>query len=908
MANLKCDFSDKYLRACSLVGKEEIDFAMRSDVYRQGLLLDNNYVVLTKVYSRDDAGNVDDFSEADLAEMPLICQYKGLACGESVALKATLSYRSDYNDKLDIEIELENESSIDQEINQFSFRLGFDSEQIDYPEYYEKLFPTFFRTEKSHIMFYLQSPAGHRVIGISDDPVQSYHIDYECKKAIWSGHRIFTASLDLIQSGELPRRHPKFEPIIKAGEKRSWKLHLKFIKLDSVRPVLSDNFLLSGQFASLSQAPILEADRYCLENNQKGKIYIFSKSLLKSLTLYKENLFDCGISLNFEKISKEDYLEQNNLCDKKNSVSEIHSRFKLEELIGTDIYIYQAIISKKVCEALSRENVLTKQKEDSDNSKLTGRYIIQARNEAEYSSEAELYFRHEWSWYLEQGRKACLNAPQKVGSHAELFYGFYTAYLASRYLPNVEIDDYLNEEFNRLVPIMFDLKKGTALREADVKRIQNSSTLMGILIDKYEARKDLNSVIEAIRIGKFLLSVQRENGGYYAGEVDYTSVIYPAKSLMELMRLLMNLDLNVKTALNKLYKEEYKADTIDDFVNTLHKSLEKSMERLVYLDGNFETEGEGTYEDGANTCAATELAEFADIKMSLGEEKKAKKYTEMSERLLRRHACLEQLYVPDCRMHGATLRFWEAAYDIGHLCDPRCPNMMNSPHGWTAWVIYAYYNLYLLTARLEYLKHFYNLLATVMQLVDEDGKLNWAFVPDPQRECLLMEINEKLSKDNVIKPVWTRKTIGETYMPMVSTWWRTVGDNYCYGHIQGAAGYMHDEITVESQGSASDQDVHEIFKALCETTLTYCYLHNEHTNLTYFNCEIEDKGDNHAEEDKGNESAKEKLLAINLKETVIETLVVFTDIDLKVIITLADGKVLEKNILADEKVQKIRLS
>ncbi len=52
--------------------------------------------------------------------------------------------------------------------------------------------------------------------------------------------------------------------------------------------------------------------------------------------------------------------------------------------------------------------------------------------------------------------------------------------------------------------------------------------------------------------------------------------------------------------------------------------------------------------------------------------------------MMQSHRCLEQLLIPDARMNGATLRFWEAQYDVligGSL------NMMNSPHGWTAWLI-----------------------------------------------------------------------------------------------------------------------------------------------------------------------------------------------------------------------------
>ena len=48
----------------------------------------------------------------------------------------------------------------------------------------------------------------------------------------------------------------------------------------------------------------------------------------------------------------------------------------------------------------------------------------------------------------------------------------------------------------------------------------------------------------------------------------------------------------------------------------------------------------------------------------------------------------------DCRNRGATLRFWETMYDVLIR-----KNAMTSPHGWTAWKIYAiyYFQIFLYT-------------------------------------------------------------------------------------------------------------------------------------------------------------------------------------------------------------------
>ena len=74
------------------------------------------------------------------------------------------------------------------------------------------------------------------------------------------------------------------------------------------------------------------------------------------------------------------------------------------------------------------------------------------------------------------------------------------------------------------------------------------------------------------------------------------------------------------------------------------------------------------------------------------------------------HRCLSQLVVPDSRMNGASLRYWEAQYDILSF-----PDMMNSPHGWSAWRIYGLRNLYLLTGEYSYLQQMVNAIGTCIQ-------------------------------------------------------------------------------------------------------------------------------------------------------------------------------------------------
>lgn len=80
------------------------------------------------------------------------------------------------------------------------------------------------------------------------------------------------------------------------------------------------------------------------------------------------------------------------------------------------------------------------------------------------------------------------------------------------------------------------------------------------------------------------------------------------------------------------------------------------------------------------SCSALQLGFFA---LTLPEQERAP-YIEAAEHMISIHRCLEQMVVPDCRMRGATLRFWEAQYDVMIR-----GNMLNSPHGWSSWKNYA---------------------------------------------------------------------------------------------------------------------------------------------------------------------------------------------------------------------------
>ena len=198
--------------------------------------------------------------------------------------------------------------------------------------------------------------------------------------------------------------------------------------------------------------------------------------------------------------------------------------------------------------------------------------------------------------------------------------------------------------------------------------------------------------------------------------------------------------------------------------------------------------------------------------------KERKYYTEAAKIMENKHRCLSQILIPDTRMNGGSLRFWEAQYDILTY-----PNMMNSPHGWTAWQIYAMKNLYELTGDEYYLRQMKNGLGACLQLLDPDSdKLNWAFVCDPYVNAnIFVEDSNNKGHGKHISGI-----IGEQYMPMISTWYRAPIDK----KVTGFWGY---------DGGCCDNDVHEIFKCLGEIVLPNAYIHqHEDGSFLTWNCAV----------------------------------------------------------------------
>ena len=411
-------------------------------------------------------------------------------------------------------------------------------------------------------------------------------------------------------------------------------------------------------------------------------------------------------------------------------------------------------------------------------------------------SEVSLYVRKPWSWYLRKAGEQVSLYPPFFSASCETFYGYYPAFLASRHFPDSLRYGPVERRFLSGLGRMVS-PDGTPRAQANPHRIQNFAALCGMLVDLWEASGDETVLRAASRIGDYLSSpaVQWPDGSYRSSGIHYTAVIYPAKSMFELA------------------DAEYAAGW-EDAAQRHYSSAVRAAADLKSRMDDIETEGDMTFEDGMITCSALQMALCG---LHLSDTSARMEYARAARQMMDKHLCLEQRLVPDCRMRGATLRYWEAL-DIYFS-----PNQaMNSPHGWTAWKIYAMHYLYLLTGEEGYLDEMFETLGTCVQLMGLDGKLRWGFIPDPYIDGLVCTPSpgnpgERLMKETVI---------GEQYMEMISPWLRPEDESAfpVFGE----------------PGGAGDNTVYEIFKALEECAMTLSYVIVEDTGeIRCHNCSAE---------------------------------------------------------------------
>ena len=768
------------------IGGEMYDIPMRTDQYGGFSWYWNGQKVLMSAAQKNEDGQT---------------VYTGRYTGNGQDLTFTLSYSVTEGDQMAVSASVKNNKDEAADVDEASLRMGFNTYMEKYPDYNKQLFPTLIRCEKTHAWGYFSTPEGRIMTFVTDSPAASYTMEYQSGQ-----HRIYSVSLDLMKSGKLPERHPQDLNRLEAGEEKSWNIYWKPVDtlhgLDEVKKTITEN----------SDAVIFDSKQYTIGENEETQIVVYSDKPVSEV--------------------KVDKLAQGNVPNVRTKDGEQDTE--------SASYVEQAALTDPVAE--DGKYIFTFKPEDG-----AGMYRLRADN-GSCQAEAMISQRNTWKWYMEQVKQAAVEHPAKAADCCESWYGLYSGYIGAYYFPDEEQDAAIDAQFDNIYSVIGYDENGVPKNNSS--RIQNHSTTVGILTDKYRASQDIEDLEKAVKIADWLIENKQDGSGAYIGPTgDYTSVIYPAKSIMELMY--------EEKALAESERED--RDVWQERYDRHFNSVKKAMDNLVRLNGDLHTEGQITLEDGAVACSATQLSEFALMFPEGSQERET--YTAAAKLYLDYHEALEQRLIPDSRMNGGSLRFWEAQYDTLVRANPN--NMMNSPHGWTAWSIYALFNMYELTGDQEYLRRGMNTMGSCAQLMGFDGNLYWAFIADPQIQATLTvqkpgdtsEYGEKTDRQAVL---------GETYVDMITDWWKTPEG-------QNVGGYY-------GQGGSCDNDVHEIFKAMEETVLTKAYVtETEEGVYETYNCSV---------------SEKDGLLTVTADENEITDEIIFntTRDGVQAEITYSDGK------------------
>lgn len=430
-----------------------------------------------------------------------------------------------------------------------------------------------------------------------------------------------------------------------------------------------------------------------------------------------------------------------------------------------------------------------------------GLYTVRVQ-EGDKLVEGALSAHASWHWSLERAREGAWKYHQKATSHIESWYGFYSAFAAARYFPDKELDAKLRHRFDYL----FDLLHDTIQMEPKyfASRIQNTSGTINLLVYKYKTYRDEADLKKAARLADWLIDTwQRPDGAYVNHNTVYTSVIYVAKNILELV-----------LAERELGKTNPAWLAVAD---RHYASAKRAIDQLVDSQGNFETEGELTFEDGMISCSALQIGMLG---LMQDDKQLRKHFADAMLRILHSHDCLAQLRVPDARRRGGTMRYWEAQYDVQML-----PNMFNSPHGWSGWRAYATYYAYLLTGDERWLRETFNAMGAFSNLVDyRTGDLRWAFVVDPY-----LKVRQTCSADTHVTQ--DSLSFGNPHPDLYDTRSFVVGEQY--------VNMISDWQTVNTQ----DNDVHEVFKCMSEAVLPNAFVvERPDGTVVGYNCRVTRRG------------------------------------------------------------------
>ncbi len=641
-------------------------------------------------------------------------------------LQHTVRYVDD-NGRLAMIVTLTNNSdSIKTIENEASLRIGINTVMADPKDYFSVFFPTMLRSEKTHFWGYFETPSGNVLAIASGTPVASWHLNY-----IGNGHRIATATLDLLNPLPLPERHPQDMFSIAPGETKEWKFF--FIPLPDIGKV-------TGAVSSVTKAPMIAMERTTAFAGEDVDINVISAS------------------------------------------GETHAL----SIIGPDGRNIDARLVGN--ESGTFHYILTVP--DSD-----GTYMIKVSSNS-HVSEASLYVRKPWSWYLHQAGAEARRMQQKPSKHRESWMGFFSEYWDLVYFPDSIRLNETEEKFNRFWKVMVDPKTGFFYRNKQTwsTRPQNTSWMVAMLTARYAATGKEEDLKLAAGWADFLIDKFQMPDGAFKG---YTALTMGAKFLYDLMAFEAPLAKN---------SEDWKAR-----YEKHRKSAEAAGRNILKVQDMGDTEGESTYEDSQAGTAWSLLAMHALLNPG-GED--AARFLKESMAVQRRHECLTQALVPDSRMRGGTLRWWEAQYDVLIM-----RNMMNSPHAWTMRSQFGAMYLYLLTGNEYYLNLVFNAMASCVQAINHDsGELRWGFVPDPYIKTQRFVQDYKKTGEGK----YVNEVLGEQWIPMISDWWRSPADKV---------------VANKEKGWSCDNDVHEHFRILAEMFIPNAFvIERPDGSLRTWNC------------------------------------------------------------------------